>query len=150
MPRALEAAPAGPPVAADTRRLGWWWKRGDGHEDDSDDEEGGAYDGNGTGEQALVVLVVSSVAASASNSTAVSGLVPVGLAAKNLKLMHEGAQDLNLAFPQHHGHALQSLEFTAFPSLESSSMCNLEGNLATVNGASGRGSVGACSRRWSC
>uniref|UniRef100_A0A0E0GVS2 Uncharacterized protein n=1 Tax=Oryza nivara TaxID=4536 RepID=A0A0E0GVS2_ORYNI len=88
------------------RRFGWWWRRGDGHEDDSDDEEGGAYDGNSTGEQALVVLVVSSVAASASTSAAVSGSVPVGLAAKNLKLMHEGAQDLNLAFPQHHGHAL--------------------------------------------
>uniref|UniRef100_A0A0E0C5P4 Uncharacterized protein n=1 Tax=Oryza meridionalis TaxID=40149 RepID=A0A0E0C5P4_9ORYZ len=79
------------------RRLGWRWRRGGGHEDDSDDEEGGAYDGNGTGEQALVVLVVSSVAASASTSAAVSGSVPVGLAAKNLKLMHEGAQDLNLA-----------------------------------------------------
>uniref|UniRef100_A0A0E0Q401 Dof-type domain-containing protein n=1 Tax=Oryza rufipogon TaxID=4529 RepID=A0A0E0Q401_ORYRU len=125
------------------RQLGWWWRRGDGHEDDSDDEEGGAYDGNGTGEKALVVLVVSSVAASTSSSAAVSGSVPVGLAAKNLKLMHEGAQDLNLAFPQHHGHALQSLEFTAFPSLESSSMCNPGGNLAAVNGAGGRGSMGS-------
>jgi hypothetical protein len=74
----------------------------------------------------------------------------VGLAAKNPKLMHEGAQDLNLAFPHHHGHALQSPEFTAFLSLKSSTMCNPGGNLAAANGAGGRGSVGACSRRWSC
>uniref|UniRef100_A0A0E0QYB1 Dof-type domain-containing protein n=1 Tax=Oryza rufipogon TaxID=4529 RepID=A0A0E0QYB1_ORYRU len=71
----------------------------------------------------------------ASTSAAVSGSVPVGLAAKNPKLMHEGAQDLNLAFPHHHGHALQSPEFTAFPSLKSSTMCNPGGNLAAANGA---------------
>uniref|UniRef100_A0A0D3H079 Uncharacterized protein n=1 Tax=Oryza barthii TaxID=65489 RepID=A0A0D3H079_9ORYZ len=95
-----------------------------GREDDNDDEEGGAYGGNGKGEQAFVILMVSSAAASASTSATVSGSVHVGLAAKNLKLMHEGAQDLNLAFPHHRGRALQSPEFMAFPSLESSSMCN--------------------------
>uniref|UniRef100_A0A0E0GB72 Dof zinc finger protein n=1 Tax=Oryza nivara TaxID=4536 RepID=A0A0E0GB72_ORYNI len=89
--------------------------------------------------------VVPSAAASASTSAAVSGSVPVGLAAKNPKLMHEGAQDLNLAFPHHHGRALQPSEFTAFPSLESSSVCNPGGNLAAANGAGGRGSVGAFS-----
>uniref|UniRef100_A0A0E0NLQ6 ARM repeat superfamily protein n=1 Tax=Oryza rufipogon TaxID=4529 RepID=A0A0E0NLQ6_ORYRU len=95
---------------------------GGGREDDNDDEEGGAYGGNGKGEQAFVVLMVSSAAASASTSATVSSSVPVGLAAKNLKSMHKGAQDLNLAFPHHHGRALQSPEFTAFPSLESSNM----------------------------
>ncbi|EEE50845.1 hypothetical protein OsJ_31278 [Oryza sativa Japonica Group] len=61
--------------------------------------------------------------------------------------MHEGAQDLNLAFPHHHGHALQSPEFTAFPSLKSSTMCNPGGNLAAANGADGaaRDAGGICS-----
>ena len=94
--------------------------------------------------------MVSSAAASASTSTTVSSSVPVGLAAKILKLMHKGAQDLNLAFPHHHGRALQSPEFTAFPSLESRNMCNPGGNMAVANGVGGRGSVGACSQRWSC
>jgi hypothetical protein len=76
--------------------------------------------------------VVSPVAATTSAAT-MSGTVPVGLAAKNPKLMHEGAQDLNLAFPHHNGRCLQPPEFAAFPSLESSSVCNpgaagLEGN----------------------
>ncbi|TVU27988.1 hypothetical protein EJB05_19494, partial [Eragrostis curvula] len=63
-----------------------------------------------------------------------SGSVPVGLAAKNPKLMHEGAHDLNLAFP--HGRGLQAPEFTAaFPSLESSSV----GAAMAGNGAGGRG-----------
>uniref|UniRef100_A0A0D9YZ74 Uncharacterized protein n=1 Tax=Oryza glumipatula TaxID=40148 RepID=A0A0D9YZ74_9ORYZ len=114
---------------------------GGGREDDNDDEEGGAYGGNGKGEQAFVVLMVSSAAASASTSTTVSGSVHVGLAAKNLKLMHEGAQDLNLAFPHHRGRALQLPEFMAFPSLESSNMCNPGGNMAVANGVGGRGSV---------
>ncbi|KAG8059908.1 hypothetical protein GUJ93_ZPchr0002g26503 [Zizania palustris] len=87
--------------------------------------------------------VMSSASASVSTSAAVSGTVPVGLAAKNPKLMHEGAQDLNLAFPQHHGLGLQPPEFAAFPSLESSSVCNPGGNMA-ANGAGGRG-VGAFS-----
>uniref|UniRef100_A0A0E0IXX0 Uncharacterized protein n=1 Tax=Oryza nivara TaxID=4536 RepID=A0A0E0IXX0_ORYNI len=111
--------------------IGWRCRCGGGREDDNDDEEGGAYGGNGKGEQAFVVLMVSSAAASASTSATVSGSVPVGLA---------GAQDLNLAFPHHHGRALQSLEFTVFPSLESSSMCNPGGNLAAANDVGGRGS----------
>ncbi|KAG8071827.1 hypothetical protein GUJ93_ZPchr0006g45878 [Zizania palustris] len=88
--------------------------------------------------------VVSSASASASTSAAVSGTVPVGLSAKNPKLMHEGAQDLNLAYPHHHGRGLQPPEFAAFPSLESSSLCNPGGNMA-ANGAGGRGSLGAFS-----
>nr|AOW73094.1 DNA-binding with one finger protein 19 [Eleusine coracana] len=90
--------------------------------------------------------VVSAGAAAATSAAAMSGTIPVGgLAAKNPKLMHEGAQDLNLAFPHHHngGRALQPPEFAAFPSLESSSVC---GNPAAMagNGAGGRG-VGAFS-----
>ncbi|KAK3154888.1 hypothetical protein QOZ80_2BG0196260 [Eleusine coracana subsp. coracana] len=86
------------------------------------------------------------VSAAATSAAAMSGTIPVGgLAAKNPKLMHEGAQDLNLAFPHHHngGRALQPPEFAAFPSLESSSVC---GNPAAMagNGAGGRG-VGAFS-----
>ncbi|KAL6633796.1 hypothetical protein ACP70R_026467 [Stipagrostis hirtigluma subsp. patula] len=85
-----------------------------------------------------------SSAAAASTSAAVSGTVPVGLAAKNPKLMHEGAHDLNLAFPHHNGRGLQSPEFPAFPSLESSSVCN-PGATIGANGAGGRGGVGAFS-----
>ncbi|XP_020408786.1 dof zinc finger protein 2-like isoform X1 [Zea mays] len=82
-------------------------------------------------------------AAAASTSAAMSGTVPVGLAAKNPKLMHEGAHDLNLAFPHHNGRALQPPEFPAFPSLESSSVCN-PGAAMLGNGAAGRG-MGALS-----
>uniref|UniRef100_A0A0D9VJE8 Dof zinc finger protein n=1 Tax=Leersia perrieri TaxID=77586 RepID=A0A0D9VJE8_9ORYZ len=89
-------------------------------------------------------VVVSSAAA----ATSVSGTVSVGLANKNPKLMHEGGAqaDLNLAFPHHHhggggGRGLQPPEFAAFPSLESSSVCN---NLA-ANGGRGGGGVGAFS-----
>ncbi|KAL6899495.1 hypothetical protein ACP4OV_006153 [Aristida adscensionis] len=81
--------------------------------------------------------------AAASTSAAVSGTVAVGHAAKNPKLMHEGAHDLNLAFPHHNGRGLQPPEFAAFPSLESSSVCN-PGATMGANGAGGRG-VGAFS-----
>ncbi|XP_062222469.1 dof zinc finger protein 2-like isoform X1 [Phragmites australis] len=87
--------------------------------------------------------VSSAAAAAASTSAAVSGTVPVELAAKNPKLMHEAAHDLNLAFPHHHGRGLQPPEFAAFPSLESGSVCNPGGAMAG-NGAGGRG-VGAFS-----
>ncbi|KAF8765392.1 hypothetical protein HU200_008537 [Digitaria exilis] len=95
--------------------------------------------------------VVSSAAAAAATSAAmVSGggaISAVGLpASKNPKLMHEGAaaaHDLNLAFPHHHNGRLP--EFAAFPSLESSSVCNptMAGN---GGAAAGRGGgVGALS-----
>ncbi|PVH66781.1 hypothetical protein PAHAL_1G344900 [Panicum hallii] len=87
--------------------------------------------------------VSSAAAAAASTSAAVSGTIPVGLAAKNPKLMHEGAHDLNLAFPHHNGRGLQPPDFAAFPSLESSSVCNPGATMAG-NGAAGRG-VGALS-----
>ncbi|CAL5055056.1 unnamed protein product [Urochloa decumbens] len=65
----------------------------------------------------------SSVSSAAVSSTASAGTIPVGLAGapnnKNPKLMHE---DLNLAFPHHRGGLPP--EFSAFPSLESSSVCN--------------------------
>ncbi|KAJ1280550.1 hypothetical protein BS78_04G241800 [Paspalum vaginatum] len=80
-----------------------------------------------------------SSAAAASTSSAISGTVPVGLAAKNPKLMHEGAHDLNLAFPHHNGRGLQPPDFSAFPSLESSSVCNPGAAMPGGNGAAGRG-----------
>uniref|UniRef100_A0ACD5YLJ2 Uncharacterized protein n=1 Tax=Avena sativa TaxID=4498 RepID=A0ACD5YLJ2_AVESA len=83
-------------------------------------------------------VVSSAAAAAASTSAAASGTVPVGLAAKNPKLMHEGAHDLNLAFPHHHGRVLHPSEFAAFPSLESSNVCN-PGGAMTANGTGGRG-----------
>ncbi|XP_062184710.1 dof zinc finger protein 1-like isoform X2 [Phragmites australis] len=76
----------------------------------------------------------SSSSASASTSASVTSssmASTVGAASKNPKLAHEGAQDLNLAFPHHGG--LQASEFAAFPSLESSSMCN-PGSAMTSNG----------------
>uniref|UniRef100_A0A0A9DFI5 Dof zinc finger protein n=1 Tax=Arundo donax TaxID=35708 RepID=A0A0A9DFI5_ARUDO len=88
--------------------------------------------------------VSSAAAAAASTSAAVSGTVPVGLAAKNPKLMHEGAHDLNLAFPHHHGRGLPPPEFAAFPSLESSTVCNPGATMAGNGAAGGRG-VGAFS-----
>ncbi|KAG2653005.1 dof zinc finger protein 2-like isoform X2 [Panicum virgatum] len=88
--------------------------------------------------------VSSAAAAAVSTSAAVSGTIPVGLAAKNPKLMHEGAHDLNLAFPHHNGRGLQPPEFAAFPSLESSSVCNPGATMAGNGGAAGRG-VGALS-----
>ncbi|XP_022683328.1 dof zinc finger protein 2 isoform X2 [Setaria italica] len=87
--------------------------------------------------------VSSAATAAASTSAAVSGTIPVGLAAKHPKLMHEGAHDLNLAFPHHNGRGLHPPEFSAFPSLESSSVCNPGATMAG-NGAAGRG-VGALS-----
>uniref|UniRef100_A0A453P9M9 Dof zinc finger protein n=1 Tax=Aegilops tauschii subsp. strangulata TaxID=200361 RepID=A0A453P9M9_AEGTS len=89
--------------------------------------------------------VVSSAAGAVSTSGAASGTVPVGgMAAKNPKLMHEGAHDLNLAFPHHHGRVLHPSEFAAFPSLESSSVCNPGGTMA-ANGAGGGRGMGAFS-----
>ena len=78
--------------------------------------------------------IVSSAAAAAVSTSAASGTVPVGLAAKSQKLMHEGAHDLNLAFPHHQGRILHPSEFAAFPSLESSNVCNPGG----ANGTGGR------------
>ncbi|KAL6652210.1 hypothetical protein ACP70R_011135 [Stipagrostis hirtigluma subsp. patula] len=91
----------------------------------------------------------SSAAAAASAST--SGSVTsssmasaAGAASKNPKLSHEGAQDLNLAFPHHGG--LQAPEFPAFPSLESSSVCNPGGSMASNGRGGGAGpAVGALS-----
>ncbi|VAI59410.1 unnamed protein product [Triticum turgidum subsp. durum] len=89
--------------------------------------------------------VVSSAVGAVPTSAAVSGTVPVGgMAAKNPKLMHEGAHDLNLAFPHHHGRVLHPSEFAAFPSLESSSVCNPGGAMA-ANGAGGGRGMGAFS-----
>jgi hypothetical protein len=89
--------------------------------------------------------VVSPVAATTSAAT-MPGAAPVGLAAKNPKLMHEGAQDLNLAFPHHNGRGLQPPEFAAFPSLESSSVCNPGAAGLEGNGTAGDGrGVGAFS-----
>ncbi|CAM0944711.1 unnamed protein product [Alopecurus aequalis] len=82
-------------------------------------------------------VVSSAAAAAASTSAAASGTVPVGLSAKNPKLMHEGAHDLNLAFPHHHGRVLHPSEFAAFPSLESSNVCN-PGGAMSANGTGGR------------
>jgi hypothetical protein len=60
--------------------------------------------------------------------------------------MHEGAQDLNLAFPHHNGRGLQPPEFAAFPSLESSSVCNPGAAGLEGNGTAGDGrGVGAFS-----
>uniref|UniRef100_A0A0A9GUS7 Dof zinc finger protein n=1 Tax=Arundo donax TaxID=35708 RepID=A0A0A9GUS7_ARUDO len=89
----------------------------------------------------------SSSSASASTSASVrssSMASTAGAASKNPKLAHEGAQDLNLAFPHHGG--LQAPDFAAFPSLESSSVCN-PGSAMTSNGrAAGAGpGVGALS-----
>ncbi|XP_037447754.1 dof zinc finger protein 2-like isoform X1 [Triticum dicoccoides] len=89
--------------------------------------------------------VVSSAAGAVSTSAAASGTVPVGgMGAKNPKLMHEGAHDLNLAFPHHHGRVLHPSEFAAFPSLESSSVCDPGGAMA-ANGAGGGRGMGAFS-----
>ncbi|XP_006653686.3 dof zinc finger protein 1-like isoform X2 [Oryza brachyantha] len=81
-----------------------------------------------------------SVVTSASSMASTAG--PAGAASKNPKLVHEGAQDLNLAFP-HHGGLQAPPEFPAFPSLESSSVCNPGGAMAS-NGRSS-GAVGALS-----
>ncbi|KAF8768640.1 hypothetical protein HU200_007191 [Digitaria exilis] len=95
--------------------------------------------------------VVSSAAATSAAMVSGGGAISaVGLpASKNPKLMHEGgaaaAHDLNLAFPHHHNGRLP--EFAAFPSLESSSVCNPGGaTMAGNGGAAGRGAtVGALS-----
>ncbi|KAJ1272458.1 hypothetical protein BS78_06G202900 [Paspalum vaginatum] len=85
----------------------------------------------------------SSASASTSASVTSSSMASAAGAAasKNPKLAHEGAQDLNLAFPHHGG--LHAPEFAAFPSLESSSVCNPGGGM-TSNGRGG-GAVGALS-----
>ncbi|XP_062226465.1 dof zinc finger protein 1-like [Phragmites australis] len=83
----------------------------------------------------------SSASASASASVTSSSMASTaGAASKNPKLAHEGAQDLNLAFPHHGG--LQAPEFAAFPSLESSSVCNPGGAMAR-NGRGGGAGPGA-------
>ncbi|CAD6259955.1 unnamed protein product [Miscanthus lutarioriparius] len=83
----------------------------------------------------------SSASASASASASTSASVTsssmastAGAASKNPKLAHEGAHDLNLAFPHHGG--LHAPEFVAFPSLESSNVCNPGGGM-TSNGRGG-------------
>uniref|UniRef100_A0A0E0DHB5 Dof zinc finger protein n=1 Tax=Oryza meridionalis TaxID=40149 RepID=A0A0E0DHB5_9ORYZ len=76
-----------------------------------------------------------SVVTSTSMSMSMSMASTAGGASKNPKLVHEGAQDLNLAFP-HHGGLPTPGEFPAFPSLESSSVCNPGGAMGT-NGRGG-------------
>ncbi|KAF0893385.1 hypothetical protein E2562_024207 [Oryza meyeriana var. granulata] len=83
----------------------------------------------------------SSSSSSASASTANSVVTSSSMAstagpAKNPKLAHEGAHDLNLAFP-HHGGLQAPADFPAFPSLESSSVCNPGGAMASNGRASG-------------
>ena len=75
---------------------------------------------------------LSSASASATTSVASSSMAGAAAANKNPKLTHEGAaHDLNLAFPHHHGGMQQAhAEYMAFPSLESSSMCNPAGGRA--------------------
>ncbi|WVZ86758.1 hypothetical protein U9M48_033494 [Paspalum notatum var. saurae] len=82
-----------------------------------------------------------STSASVTTSSSMASCAAAGAASKNPKLAHEGAQDLNLAFPHHGG--LHAPEFAAFPSLESSSVCNPGGGM-TSNGRGG-GAVGALS-----
>ena len=80
----------------------------------------------------------SSSSASASTSASVTSssmASTAGAASKNPKLAHEGAQDLNLAFPHHGG--LHAPEFAAFPSLESSSVCNPGATMAGNGGGAG-------------
>ncbi|KAL6882611.1 hypothetical protein ACP4OV_011301 [Aristida adscensionis] len=85
----------------------------------------------------------SAAASTSASATSSSMAGAVGAASKNPKLAHEGAQDLNLAFPHHHGGLQAAPEFAAFPSLESSSVCNPGAALAS-NGRGG-GGVGALS-----
>nr|TKW06009.1 hypothetical protein SEVIR_7G214100v2 [Setaria viridis] len=85
----------------------------------------------------------SSSSASASTSASVTSssmASTAGAASKNPKLAHEGAQDLNLAFPHHSG--LHAPEFGAFPSLESSSVCNSGGAMASNGRGGGGGGAG--------
>uniref|UniRef100_A0ACD5UTH2 Uncharacterized protein n=1 Tax=Avena sativa TaxID=4498 RepID=A0ACD5UTH2_AVESA len=72
---------------------------------------------------------LSSASAPASTSVASSSMTGAATSNKNPKLAHDGAaHDLNLAFPHHHGGMQQAqAEYMAFPSLESSSMCNPAG-----------------------
>ncbi|KAG8065833.1 hypothetical protein GUJ93_ZPchr0004g38245, partial [Zizania palustris] len=86
----------------------------------------------------------SSASATTANSVVTSSSMAstAGAASKNPKLAHDGAQDLNLAFP-HHGGMQPPAEFPAFPSLESSSVCNPGGAMAS-NGRAGS-SVGTLS-----
>uniref|UniRef100_A0A0D9ZPE6 Dof zinc finger protein n=1 Tax=Oryza glumipatula TaxID=40148 RepID=A0A0D9ZPE6_9ORYZ len=83
----------------------------------------------------------SPASASTANSVVTSASMSMSMAStgggasKNPKLVHEGAQDLNLAFP-HHGGLQAPGEFPAFPSLESSSVCNPGGPMGT-NGRGG-------------
>jgi hypothetical protein len=80
---------------------------------------------------------------SSSASTSASVASSAAAASKNPKLAHDGAQDLNLAFP--HLQAAHGDFAAAFPSLESSSV---GGGTMTGNGSQGGGSgstVGALS-----
>ncbi|CAN6235953.1 unnamed protein product [Urochloa humidicola] len=86
-----------------------------------------------------------SASASASALTSSSSMMAASTAAaassKNPKLAHEGAHDLNLAFPHHHGGGL---DFPAFPSLESSNVCGSGGGaMAAGNGRAGGGALSA-------
>ncbi|NP_001356786.1 dof zinc finger protein [Zea mays] len=89
----------------------------------------------------------SSASASASTSgsvTSSSMASTAGAGSKNPKLAHEGAHDLNLAFPHHGG--LHAPEFAAFPSLESSNVCNPGGGMTSNGRGGGAGpAVGALS-----
>ncbi|KAI5011684.1 hypothetical protein ZWY2020_013821 [Hordeum vulgare] len=84
-----------------------------------------------------------SAAASATASAANSSML--GAAPnKNPKLAHEGAaHDLNLAFPHHQGGMQAQADYMAFPSLESSSMCNPGGGGMAGNGARASGALSA-------
>ncbi|KAG0527054.1 hypothetical protein BDA96_06G199100 [Sorghum bicolor] len=90
----------------------------------------------------------SSASASASTSASVTSSSMASAegaaASKNPKLAHEGAHDLNLAFPHHGG--LHAPEFAAFPSLESSNVCNPGGGMTSNGRGGGAGpAVGALS-----
>ncbi|PAN41518.1 hypothetical protein PAHAL_8G049900 [Panicum hallii] len=76
-----------------------------------------------------------SAAATEAVTPSASGTIPVELAAKNPRLVHEGARDLKLAFPHHGGRGLlQPPEFAAFPSLETSGATVAGGNGAARSG----------------
>ncbi|XP_047066910.1 dof zinc finger protein 1-like [Lolium rigidum] len=83
---------------------------------------------------------LSSASASAASTSVASSSMAGATSNKNPKLAHDSAaHDLNLAFPHHHGGMQQAqAEYMAFPSLESSSMCNPAGGStmgARVGGA---------------
>ncbi|XP_051218590.1 dof zinc finger protein 1 isoform X2 [Lolium perenne] len=86
---------------------------------------------------------LSSASASAASTSVASSSMAGATANKNPKLAHDGAaHDLNLAFPHHHGGMQQAqAEYMAFPSLESSSMCNPAGG--STMGARAGGALSA-------